>query len=70
MLHHGTTIHLGASSLAELDASYKESLLHTQPSVNAPLMIEMTIPSAIDNTLAPAGKHVATLFVQCMLCLK
>ena len=27
-------------------------------------VIEMTIPSALDNTLAPAGCHVASLFVQ------
>ena len=27
-------------------------------------MIEMTIPSTLDDTLAPSGKHVASLFVQ------
>jgi phytoene dehydrogenase-like protein len=28
------------------------------------IVIEMTIPSALDNTLAPPGKHVVQLFVQ------
>ena len=27
-------------------------------------VIEMTIPSSLDNTLSPQGKHVAQLFVQ------
>jgi phytoene dehydrogenase-like protein len=27
-------------------------------------MIELTLPSALDPTLAPAGRHVASLFVQ------
>jgi phytoene dehydrogenase-like protein len=27
-------------------------------------MIEMTIPSTLDDSLAPAGRHVASLFVQ------
>lgn len=62
--HHGTTIHLGASSMADLHGSFKESIHTGSPSVDNPLMIEMTIPSAIDPTLAPTGCHVATLFIQ------
>ena len=27
-------------------------------------VVEMTVPSALDRTLAPAGKHVVQLFVQ------
>lgn len=27
-------------------------------------VVEMTIPSAVDGTIAPAGKHVVQLFVQ------
>ena len=27
-------------------------------------MVEILIPSTLDTTLAPAGKHVASLFVQ------
>ena len=58
--HHGT-IHIGASHLDALDASFaaaEDGRLPEDP------MIEMTIPSALDPTLAPAGKHVASLFVQ------
>lgn len=28
------------------------------------IVIEMTIPSALDKTLAPAGKHIVQLFIQ------
>lgn len=36
----------------------KRGIPATQP------VVEMTIPSAVDGTLAPAGKHVVQLFVQ------
>jgi phytoene dehydrogenase-like protein len=58
---HRGTIHLGAATIAELDASFaaaERGELPEQP------MIELTLPSAIDPTLAPPGKHVASLFVQ------
>lgn len=58
---HCGTIHVGASDLDALDASFaaaQQGRLPDDP------MIEMTIPSALDPTLAPAGKHVASLFVQ------
>ncbi|KAJ3386034.1 hypothetical protein HDU92_002746 [Lobulomyces angularis] len=60
--HHSTTIHLGAASLEELNEAYKESSLNQVPS-KVP-MIEMTIPSSLDKTISPPGKHVVTLFVQ------
>jgi phytoene dehydrogenase-like protein len=58
--HHGT-IHIGASSLDALDASFAAAERGELPEDP---MIEMTIPSALDPTLAPPGKHVASLFVQ------
>lgn len=59
--HHQATIHLGCESLYDLDAAYRDAL--AGKAANVPL-IEMTIPSALDHTLAPEGKHVATMFVQ------
>ena len=58
---HRGTIHIGAGSLDALDASFAAAeygLLPEDP------MIEMTIPSVLDSTLAPPGHHVASLFVQ------
>ncbi|RMF96863.1 MAG: NAD(P)/FAD-dependent oxidoreductase [Gammaproteobacteria bacterium] len=55
------TIHLGASTLAELEASFAAARAGHLP--ERP-MIELTIPSVIDQTLAPPGRHVASLFVQ------
>lgn len=58
--HHGT-IHIGAASLDALDASFRSA---EQGRLPDDPMIEMTIPSALDPTLAGPGKHVASLFVQ------
>jgi phytoene dehydrogenase-like protein len=58
---HQGTIHLGARSLADLDASFAAAERGELP--GRP-MIELTLPSAVDTTLAPAGHHVASLFVQ------
>jgi phytoene dehydrogenase-like protein len=58
---HQGTIHLGAASLAELEASFAEASRGELP---ARPMIELTLPSAVDSTLAPRGRHVASLFVQ------
>jgi phytoene dehydrogenase-like protein len=59
--HHGATIHIGASSLDELDegfAAAEQGRLPERP------MIELTLPSALDPSLAPPGRHVASMFVQ------
>jgi phytoene dehydrogenase-like protein len=58
---HQGTIHLGAETLAELDASYAAAERGELP---AKPMIELTLPSAVDPTLAPRGHYVASLFVQ------
>lgn len=58
---HAGTIHVGACDLDALDRCFAEACageLPTRP------MIELTIPSALDPTLAPEGRHVASLFVQ------
>lgn len=60
--HHGTTIHLGAASLKQLNDSFIHARSTGTPSPMP--MIEMTIPTAFDKSLAPPGHHVATLFIQ------
>ena len=58
---HRGTIHIGAGDLDALDRSFAAAERGELP--DDP-MIEMTIPSVLDPTLAPDGKHVASLFVQ------
>jgi phytoene dehydrogenase-like protein len=58
--HHTAGIIL-APSLAYMDRAYLEARLGGWSS--API-IEMVIPSTIDDSLAPAGAHVASLFCQ------
>jgi phytoene dehydrogenase-like protein len=58
---HRGTIHLGACDLDSLDdafAAAERGRLPERP------MIELTLPSVLDASLAPAGQHVASLFVQ------
>jgi phytoene dehydrogenase-like protein len=57
---HRGTIHLGAS-LEYLERAYDDAK-HGQPSQRP--IIEMTIASSVDRTLAPPGHHVIGLFVQ------
>jgi len=57
---HSGTIHF-ESRMQELEDAFREA------SVGVPAMrpvVEMTLPSALDDTLAPAGSHVCQLFVQ------
>jgi phytoene dehydrogenase-like protein len=49
---HFGTIHLGADSMDEIDIAYKDAL-RGKPSTRP--LIEMTIPSVLDNTIAPPG---------------
>jgi phytoene dehydrogenase-like protein len=57
---HRGTIHIGASS-EYLERAYDDAK-YGKPSVHP--IVEMTIPSAVDSTLAPAGHHILSLFVQ------
>jgi phytoene dehydrogenase-like protein len=57
--HHGT-IHMN-STMHEIEDAYADAVNgrnSTRP------IIEMTIPSALDDSLAPEGHHVISLFVQ------
>jgi len=58
--HHGSGIVIGPT-IDYLDRAYLDARRHgwsREP------VIEMLIPSTLDDTLAPAGRHVASLFVQ------
>jgi len=57
---HRGTIHF-ASSMAAMDIAYLEAargIPATRP------VVEMTIPSSLDDSIAPPGQHVCQLFVQ------
>ena len=56
---HRGTIHF-ENSIAELEAAFAEASTGHPASVP---VVEMTIPSALDTTLAPQGQHVVQLFV-------
>jgi len=58
--HHGAGIIIGPS-LAYLDRAYQDARRDGWSS--API-VEMLIPSTLDPSLAPEGRHVASLFVQ------
>ena len=57
---HRGTIHVG-HSLDYLERAYDDAK-YGRPSARP--VIDLTIPSALDHTLAPPGHHVACLFVQ------
>ncbi|MEO8813285.1 MAG: NAD(P)/FAD-dependent oxidoreductase [Caulobacteraceae bacterium] len=58
--HHGASIVI-APSLAYLDHAYMDARLDGMARAPA---IEMHIPSVLDDSLAPPGAHVASLFCQ------
>ena len=58
--HHGAGIVI-APSLAYMERAYLDARLSGW---SAEPIIEMLIPSTIDNSLAPPGRHVASLFCQ------
>lgn len=61
MPHHQCTIHLNC----EKTESIHEAYLDAQQGIPSRRpIIEMTIPSTLDSTLAPAGCHVILLFTQ------
>ena len=62
---HRGTIHVGATDLDALDAAFEAARAGGVP--ERPL-VELTLPSALDPTLAPPGRHVASLFVQWCPC--
>lgn len=58
--HYGT-IHVGAQSMDAIERAYDDAK-YGRPSTRP--VIDLTIPSTLDRTLAPAGHHVACMFVQ------
>lgn len=58
--HHGSGIVIGPT-MAYMDRAYLDARMHGWS--RAPV-VEMLIPSTLDSSLAPAGQHVASLFVQ------
>uniref|UniRef100_UPI00358F167E pyridine nucleotide-disulfide oxidoreductase domain-containing protein 2-like isoform X2 n=1 Tax=Myxine glutinosa TaxID=7769 RepID=UPI00358F167E len=60
-LHHSCTIHLNAWDMECLDVAFRDAY---QGIPSKRPLIEMCIPSVLDTTLAPPGKHVVLLFTQ------
>ncbi|KAI3451699.1 hypothetical protein Pfo_008364 [Paulownia fortunei] len=58
---HIGTIHIGSESMEEIDSACQDSV-NGIPSRRP--IIEMTIPSVLDKTISPPGKHVINLFIQ------
>lgn len=58
---HMGTIHIGTESMEEIDLACRDAW-NGFPSKKP--LIEMTIPSVLDSTISPPGKHVINLFVQ------
>ncbi|MCA9117551.1 MAG: NAD(P)/FAD-dependent oxidoreductase [Planctomycetaceae bacterium] len=57
---HRGTIHIG-TGMEYLEQAYEDAR-RGQPSTRP--IIEMTIPTSVDRTIAPAGHHILSLFVQ------
>ncbi|KAJ7944286.1 pyridine nucleotide-disulfide oxidoreductase domain-containing protein 2-like [Quillaja saponaria] len=58
---HTATIHIGSESMEEIESACQDAW-NGLPS-RRPIM-EMTIPSSLDKTISPPGKHVVSLFTQ------
>ncbi|KAL4582603.1 hypothetical protein LXL04_007158 [Taraxacum kok-saghyz] len=58
---HMGTIHIGSETMEEIDTASQDAV-NGLPSKRP--VIEMTIPSALDKTISPPGKHVINLFIQ------
>jgi phytoene dehydrogenase-like protein len=59
-VHHGSGI-IFAPSLAYMDRAYLDA---RASGIAVKPIVEMVIPSTLDDSLAPAGAHVASLFCQ------
>jgi phytoene dehydrogenase-like protein len=58
--HHRGTMHIGPT-LDFLERAFDDAK-YGRPSSEP--ILEMTLPSSVDDTLAPAGRHVMSIFVQ------
>ena len=61
MPHHQATIHLNCEESEMIEEAYTDAKSGVWSSLP---MIEMTLPSSRDPTLAPPGHHVCLLFTQ------
>lgn len=59
--HLGATIHINSASLSEIEIAYTE---YKNGKCSSKPIIEMTIPSYYDKTLAPEGHHIVNLLTQ------
>ena len=57
---HNGTIHIG-ETLEEVERAYDDAK-YGEPSKNP--IVEITIPTGVDRTIAPEGKHIMSMFVQ------
>jgi phytoene dehydrogenase-like protein len=55
------TIHVGASDIDEIEVAFADARAGR---VSQRPVVELTIPSTLDPTLAPEGRHVASIFAQ------
>ena len=60
--HHQCTIHMNCEDSALLHDAYKDA--EVKGTYSKKPMIEMTIPSVLDDSLAPPGHHVCLFFTQ------
>jgi phytoene dehydrogenase-like protein len=58
--HHHGTMHIGPS-LEYLERAYDDAK-YGRPSERP--ILEMTMPTSVDRTIAPPGKHILSMFVQ------
>lgn len=58
--HHHGTMHVGPT-LDYLDRAYDDAK-YGQPSTQP--VLEITMPTSVDRTIAPEGKHILSMFVQ------
>jgi phytoene dehydrogenase-like protein len=58
--HHHGTIHIG-ETLDTIERAYDEAK-YGRPSTEP--ILEITMPTSVDETIAPPGKHVLSMFVQ------
>ena len=55
------TIHMGPLTLDEIDEAFADA---RDGRVSSRPIVELTLPSVVDPTLAPEGRHVASVFAQ------
>ncbi len=57
----GGTIHLGPQNLDQIEQAFDDA---SKGEISSRPLVELTLPSVIDPSLAPDGRHVASIFAQ------